>query len=69
MPELFLFPTKKADNENRTRLPSLGSWYSTDELYPHERIILFFISVFKGFLNFFPSPLNEKLNSNTSFYQ
>ena len=26
----------KADNGNRTRLSSLGSWHSTDELYPHE---------------------------------
>ena len=26
---------KKADNGNRTRLSSLGSWRSTDELYPH----------------------------------
>ena len=25
-----------ADNGNRTRLSSLGSWRSTDELYPHE---------------------------------
>ena len=30
---------KKADNGNRTRLPSLGSWCSTDELYLHEFII------------------------------
>ena len=28
-----------ADNGNRTRLPSLGSWCSTDELYLHEIII------------------------------
>lgn len=26
---------QKADNGNRTRLPSLGSWYSTNELYLH----------------------------------
>ena len=26
---------KKADNGNRTRLSSLGSWRSTDELYLH----------------------------------
>ncbi len=24
-----------ADNGNRTRLSSLGSWHSTNELYPH----------------------------------
>ena len=29
------FPLKKADNGNRTRLSSLGSWCSTNELYPH----------------------------------
>ena len=40
VPTLFIFPTKTADNGNRTRLPSLGSWCSTNELYPHERIIL-----------------------------
>lgn len=30
---------KKARDGNRTRLSSLGSWRSTDELYPHEPII------------------------------
>lgn len=30
---------KKADNGNRTRLSSLGSWRSTDELYLHTCII------------------------------
>ena len=28
----------RADNGNRTRLSSLGSWCSTNELYPHRRI-------------------------------
>ena len=28
-----------ADNGNRTRLSSLGSWHSTNELYPHEYYI------------------------------
>ena len=28
-----------ADNGNRTRLSSLGSWRSTDELYPREYCI------------------------------
>ena len=28
---------KKADNGSRTRLSSLGSWRSTDELYLHVR--------------------------------
>ena len=30
---------KKADNGNRTRLSSLGSWRSTDELYLHKKMI------------------------------
>ena len=30
-----------ADNGNRTRLSSLGSWRSTDELYPHVYIEYF----------------------------
>lgn len=32
--------TIQADNGNRTRLPSLGSWCSTDELYLHTAIIV-----------------------------
>ena len=34
MREIIKSDTKKADNGNRTRLSSLGSWRSTDELYP-----------------------------------
>lgn len=30
-----VFNVNGADNGNRTRLSSLGSWHSTDELYPH----------------------------------
>ena len=29
------YPVAQADDGNRTRLPSLGSWYSTDELHLH----------------------------------
>lgn len=32
-------PIKKADNGNRTRLSSLGSWRSTDELYLQAKIV------------------------------
>ena len=31
--EIHIQAIKKADNGNRTRLSSLGSWRSTDELY------------------------------------
>ena len=29
----------EADDGNRTRLPSLGSWYSTDELHLHQHVM------------------------------
>ena len=36
---------KKADDGNRTRLPSLGSWYSTDEL--HLRFVFYYSTFLK----------------------
>ena len=35
----------KADDGNRTRLPSLGSWYSTDEL--HLRFVFYYSTFLK----------------------
>lgn len=40
MHALLLFVTK-ADNGNRTRLSSLGSWRSTDELHLHHMGVLY----------------------------
>lgn len=42
-----------ADNGNRTRVPSLGSSYSTIELYPHMLMISHFLYNFKAILLFF----------------
>ena len=43
----------KADDGNRTRLPSLGSWCSTDELHLRNKDIIPYISSISSiFLNF-----------------
>jgi hypothetical protein len=39
------FLIEKADDGNRTRLPSLGSWYSTDEL--HLRFVFYYSTFLK----------------------
>lgn len=41
----FRIQKGRADNGNRTRLPSLGSWYSTDEL--HLRFVFYYSTFLK----------------------